>query len=235
MKTLLALISCHSRPAYADAQRETWIPRITAGLDYKFFLGPSERTPREDEVFLQCDDSYQGLPNKVQEVVRWSQAHEYDHILKCDDDVVLLPDQFMNSGFQNYDFVGHKNHDGGSIVIPWGFCYTLSRKAMSFVATAPLPPNNNDEAWIAYLLATHGILLHEDRRYYLYRGKSEDFITPKKRPLRAPRRDHFDFTVDPVPGTFAWAMYISWLGYRELPEARNIEEMKKIFKKAQGL
>ena len=61
-KTLLALITCHTRQAYAQAQRETWIPSIPPGLDYKFFLGPSERIPREDEVFVQCDDSYWGLP-----------------------------------------------------------------------------------------------------------------------------------------------------------------------------
>jgi hypothetical protein len=35
MKTLLALITCHTRTAYADAQRETWIPKIPEGLDYK--------------------------------------------------------------------------------------------------------------------------------------------------------------------------------------------------------
>jgi hypothetical protein len=35
MKTLLALITCHTRTAYADAQRETWIPKIPSGLDYK--------------------------------------------------------------------------------------------------------------------------------------------------------------------------------------------------------
>ena len=233
MKTLLALISCHSRPGYANAQRETWIPKVPQGLDYKFFLGPSDRAPGPDEVFLNCRDEYGGLPNKVQEVVRWSQAHEYDHILKIDDDVILLPEQFMNSGYQNYDFSGHKNTDGGGVAIPWGFCYTLSRKAMEYVALAPLPPNNNDEAWIAHLLASHGIILHEERRYHLYRGRSEDFITPKKRPLRAPRRDHFDFTVDPVPGTFAWCLYISWLGYKNLPTERNIEEMHKVWRKAQ--
>ena len=230
MATLIAIINCHSRLAYADAQRETWIPKIPPGLEYKFFLGPSDRTPREDEVFLQCDDSYGGLPNKVQEVVRWAQARGKDHILKCDDDVVLIPEKFMNSEYQNYDFVGHVNTDRGIVVIPWGFCYTLSRKSMEHVALSALPGNNNDEAWVAHTLAFHGITLHEDKRYHLYRGKSEDFVTPKKRPLRAPKRDKFDFTVEPVPGTFAWCLYVSWLGYRNLSVERNIQEFHKIWK-----
>src|ERR1019366_8732838 len=145
MKTLIALINCHSRKAYADAQRETWIPRVPPGLDYKFFLGPSERTPGPDEVFLPCDDSYRGLPNKVQEVMRWAREHEYEVTAKIDDDVVLKPEQFLMSGCQYQEFSGHTNTDGGAIKIPWGFCYTLGKRAMEIMANAPLPPDGNDE------------------------------------------------------------------------------------------
>ena len=89
MKTLLALITCHARQHYADAQRDTWIPNIPEGLDYKFFLGPSERAPRPDEVFLDCDDSYGGLPSKVQAVIQWALEHGYTNLAKVDDDVVF--------------------------------------------------------------------------------------------------------------------------------------------------
>src|SRR5665213_3967897 len=92
-KTLLGIINCHSRPQYANAQRETWIPKIPSGLDYKFFLGPSERTPGPDEVFLQCDDAYWGLPTKVQAMCRWAFEQGYDTLTKIDDDVILKPSE----------------------------------------------------------------------------------------------------------------------------------------------
>lgn len=230
MKTLIAIINCHSRDAYVDAQRETWIPLIPEGVDYKIFRGRgASREAREDEVFLDCDDSYGGLPNKVQEVIRWALSHEYECMLKCDDDVVLLPRQFMDSGFQQHDFVGHVNEDRTQVRIPWGFCYTLSKRAMEMVSKASLPRNNNDEAWVSHVLFSGGVPLHHDSRYYLHRGKREEFIVPRHRPLRAPKRiEGEESPRDPVKGTFAYCMYLVWGG--RTTDARNIEEMKKVWK-----
>ena len=229
MKSLLALITCHTRSAYANAQRETWIPKIPSGLDYKFFLGPSERIPESDEMFLQCDDSYKGLPSKVQAVCRWALEHEYSSITKIDDDVVFFPEAFAHSGYESCDFKGHTNYDGGRITVPWGFCYTLSRRSMEIMANAALPSNNNDEAWVAYTLAAHGILLQHESRYHLHRGKCQDFIVPTKRPLRAPPRNN-DMGADTPKGGIAYAVYVHWLGFHATPDDMNIKEYHKLYK-----
>jgi hypothetical protein len=235
MATLLALINCHSRPGYANAQRETWIPKIPQGLDYKFFLGPSDRAPRPDEVFLNCRDDYGGLPNKVQEVVRWTLEHGYENMAKIDDDVILKPAEFLSSGFQQHDFVGHTNNDRSVVKIPWGFLYTLSRKAMENMAISELPRDFNDEAWCANTLAYHGILLHHEPRYVLHRGKRSDFIVPTKRPLRAPKPrfdlNYLDVT-DPSNG-IAYCVFLHWLGYHATPDDVNIREYYKLFKETQ--
>ena len=232
MKTLIALINCHARPQYADAQRETWIPSLAAGLDYRFFLGQGNREPKADEVFLPCDDSYRGLPNKVQETVRWALSYGYDYMLKIDDDVVLKPSSFAVSGYHNYDFTGHTNEDRQAVVAPWGFCYTLSRRAMEKVAQAALPPNNNDEVWVANTLAQHGITLHNENRYHLHRGHRQDFTQRTIRPLRAPRRDRPMDEVTPQNG-IAYCVFLHWQGYHATPDEVNIKEYYRLFKETQ--
>ena len=230
MKTLLALINCHSRLAYANAQRETWIPRVPQGLDYRFFLGSSERVPKPDEVFLNCRDDYGGLPNKVQEVIRWALANGYDHMAKIDDDVVLRPSSFLSSGYQNHDFAGHINTDGTTTKIPWGFCYTLSHKAMEIMADAALPNDCNDESWCANTLVKHGILLYNEPRYILHRGKRSDFIQNEKRSIRAPKRPTpFDEGITPSGG-IAYCVFVHWLGYHATPDELNIKEYHKLYK-----
>lgn len=229
MKTLLALITCHTRTAYAQAQRETWIPKIPAGLDYRFFLGPSERTPGPDEVFLDCNDAYWGLPTKVQAVCRWASEQGYDHVAKCDDDVVLKPAEFMASGFHNHDFAGHTNNDGEAVKIPWGFLYTLSRKSMEIVVNAQLPPNHNDEAWVSLNLAQHGILLHHESRYILHHGKRSDFIVPRKRPLRAPPRN-FYMEEETRKDAIATCIFLHFWGYHNTPDEVNIKEFRRLYK-----
>ena len=232
MNTLLALITCHARTAYADAQRETWIPRIPSGLDYRFFLGPSELTPREDEAFLDCNDSYYGLPSKVQAVCRWALERGYDFIAKIDDDVILRPTEFLNSGFQCHDFSGHTNNDHANVKIPWGFCYTLSKQAMNIMASASLPRDFNDEAWCANTLAAHGIFLHHEPRYVLHRGKRADFLSPNKRPLRAPPRMLL-MEEETRRDAIATCIFLHWHGYHATPDDVNIKEYYKMFKETQ--
>jgi hypothetical protein len=232
MKILLAMITCHSRASYANAQRDTWIPKLPPELDYKFFLGPSERVPGLDEVFLDCDDSYGGLPSKVQAVCRWALAQGYDFVAKIDDDVVLRPTLFRDSGFRSHDFVGHTNNDHANVKIPWGFCYTLSRRAMEIMVNAHLPGNHNDEAWCAHTLSAHGIVLHHEPRYYLHRGKRTDFLAPSKRPLRSPPRIVLMEEETRRDG-IAYAVFLHWFGYHATPDDVNIKEYHRLFKELQ--
>lgn len=228
MKVLLAVVNCHTRAAFQQCIRETWLP-LVEGADVKFFLGPSERQPKDDEVFVECDDSYEGLPSKVQALVKWALERDYDYVLKLDDDVVLRPKQFLSTGFQEHDFVGHRN-DVRLFPVPFGFAYWLSKRSMRLVAEAILPADNNDEAWVTKTLAREHIVLNHEPRYIMYAGNKEDFIKPKPRALRAPVRPKGTFPeiIDPSL-VVAWCMYFNWAGHRSTPDERIILEMRKVF------
>ena len=228
MKILIAVVNAHTRLAYQQCICETWFP-LVHGADVRFFLGPSDREPKSDEVFLDCDDSYEGLPSKVRSIMRWEVDHGYDFVLKCDDDVVIKPNALLSSGFINGDFTGHKN-DNRIFPVPFGFCYWLSNRAAKLVSVAELPRDNNDEVWVTSTLSKIGIVLRHDPRYMMYTGKREEFVPNKPRPLRAPPRTRLPESFTDYHLGMAWCMYLNWNGHRCTPDSRVVEEMRKVFK-----
>ena len=225
MRVLIAVVNCHTRQAYQDVIRETWLP-LAQGVDVRFFRGRgANREPLPDEVFLDCGDEYLALPDKVRAIMRWSLEQGYSYTSKVDDDVILIPYKFLASGVYSHDFTGHRN-DIRPYPVPYGFFYTLSKRAMQLVADSELPRDGNDEVYVTSVLSKDGITLHHDNRYVIHTGRQEDFA-PKVRGLRAPKRDKA--WVDPVDGPFAWVMYIPWIGYGNLPHEQNIAEMKRVF------
>lgn len=228
MKTLIAIVNCHNRLDYQQAVRDTWLPFLPSGTDYRFFLGPAERLSKSDEVFLDCDDSYQGLPSKVRGIMRWADEHEYEFVLKCDDDVILKPVRLASSGFQYHDFTGHRN-DIREYPVPYGFCYWLSKRAMKLVACAELPRDNNDEVWVTDTLSKAGIVLHHDERYIMHTGRQEDFVPATSRSLRRPPRLPRDMKYMTPNEPLAYCMYLVWGGYRSVPDEKVIAEMHRVF------
>lgn len=239
MKKLLAVVSCHSREEFSNAIRSTWLPSVPEGLDVRFFRGRgAAREPLADEIWLDCRDDYEGLPNKVQEIVRWAYEHNYEFVLKCDDDVVIKPKELSNSGFENFDFTGSKETacKPNEIQTPYGFCYWLSRKAMALIMAAPLPGqpgsthsnvHNNDEAWISTVLYINNIFLHSDHRYYLHRGGRPKYAI---RFLRAPKRDT-PLIAEPSPDCFAWCVYLNWSGFHKTPREELIKEYYYLYER----
>lgn len=206
-RVLISVISCRARPIPRKLIRDTWVPRVPQGVDLRFFLGRREgihdtslRISETDEVNLDADDSYNGLPEKVQHVFKWALEQGYEYCLKIDEDCVLHPESWAE-GFLRVDFSGPKNTAQPGFVCPWGFCYCLSRSSMEIVVKAALPRTNNDEAWVTSELAKFGVGLTHDPRYVLHKPVYE-----KKRALRAPPR--LVEYVEPVPGAFAWCIFI---------------------------
>lgn len=217
MKNLIAVVTCAQRNAWADAIRKTWAPLFVDVADVVFFVGRDVILP--GTVSLDCDDSYQGLPDKVREIVRWSLARDYDFVMKCDDDVVINPKVLLSSGFESYDFSGHQSSPGSSV--PYGFNYWLSKRALSILSTKDLPFNNNDEAWVAHALRKEGIDLHHDPRYKLHMVYST-----WKDNRRALRKRHTDN--DPRLN------YISWcLHNKAAPLSDALEEFDRLHKRTQ--
>lgn len=216
LKILIAIISCHTRLDWADLQRKTWVPEVK-NADVRFFCGRgAPRATVNDEVILDCDDSYQGLPNKVQEIVRWALERGYDFILKCDDDVVLKPYELLRSDFREFDFTGHQCAENNQV--PWGFNYWLSRKAMEIMVNASLPQGNNDEAWMAHTLNRNGLLLHHEDRYCLHYGRNLG-IQHSKRALRKPLEQ-------PTHKYFSWCMH-----NHDVSKEVIFEEFKRVFER----
>lgn len=223
---LIAIVNCRSRQNWARAIRESWLQRArAAGADVEFFVGRGE-TPVVGAVELDCDDSYQGLPDKVREIVRWALQKGYNFVLKCDDDVVLNPELILASGFDKHDFTGHEHAKGA--IVPYGFNYWLSRRAMELVAYEPLPMgSNNDEAWVTHILKRSGIRLNHDPRYCLHDGFGTVSFNQDRRPLRRHPKQKIDRVL--VPGTFSWCMFINWNGFHATPDEVAIAEFNRVF------
>ena len=46
-----------------------------------------------DEVFLDCPDYYFENSRKMKAIIRYAQEHEYDYLLRLDDDTYFWPER----------------------------------------------------------------------------------------------------------------------------------------------
>lgn len=143
MRLLIGVTNCHkaiypeilnraeppTNASCADAARATWIETANqSSVDVKFFYGrpPAGTLTRRnfwDEVFLDVDDSYDGLTEKVTAMVAWAWEHGYDYFMKVDVDSYVNIPKLLASEFFEWDYAGRG----------WGLGYLLSRRAMQIV------------------------------------------------------------------------------------------------------
>lgn len=184
MKTLIAIISCHNYHARRKAIRDTWLGELQslnnypyearlekpADVQYKFFVGrhsmPTAPTLQSDEVALDVDDGYRGLPAKTQAICRWALENGYEALFKCDDDVYLQPTRLVERGPQG-DYSGRKRGPSGGKPAPYasGFSYWLSARAMKVLAQASLTDDPAEDRWTGNTLLTAGIPCVADYSY----------------------------------------------------------------------
>jgi hypothetical protein len=163
MRVLLAIISCHKRRHFVDAQRATWLAGLS-NADYRIFLGiPTAFEAGADEVVLDVDDSYAGLPEKVKAAYAWALNEQYDYVLKMDDDNVLFPDRFLASGFEKWDYTGTPGSELKDFAA--GFCYCLSARAMKAVVRYPFCTQLGEDRWVAQAIMNDRLAFHADKRY----------------------------------------------------------------------
>lgn len=229
MKSLIAVVNARTRPEWANAVRRSWLPQVPADkADVRFFVGRGGKPVPADTVELDCDDSYQGLPEKVRAIFRWAYEREYGNVLKCDDDVILRPNALLDSGYDRFDYVGRENRKPTDLVpftVPMGFNYWLSNKAMSHVVGAELPKDSNDdELWVARNLHEHSIHLRGDDRYRLHVGQLVNRPIRVNRPLRVGAQAN-----PPVFGTFSWCIFLEGNSGNKIPLTTKIAEFDKVF------
>jgi Galactosyltransferase len=182
MKKLIAIMSCHHKCAWANAQRQTWVKDIVARgyADVKFFLGRPDYDeyagPELDEIWLPVSDGYRSIPLKVKLICQWAVEHGYDLVAKCDDDVYIIPDRFPALPLGG-DYVGRFRTPYGKVYpvhFASGFFYCLTRRAAEIVANTPWNGDWMDERFVATSLAYRGLFGYTDAVSYLVTGPHVD-------------------------------------------------------------
>ena len=89
-----------------QAIRETWGKHV-APADLRFFLPRLRRHELlPDEVYVDVNREYDFVCREVVEILRWSLQEGYDFTYLISNDVFLLPQKLLNSGFEKYDYSG---------------------------------------------------------------------------------------------------------------------------------
>ena len=151
----------------ANAVRQTWyrewLCRYADSVDLKFFLGRCDRSPQENEIFLDCGDSYYGLPEKVRKTYDWAYRAGYDFVAKTDDDVFVHMGRML-ANLSDDDYRGFAIES--DIRYASGTCYWLSRRAMKLVADAEIPKGEwREDLHCGRVLLNNGIQLVNDERF----------------------------------------------------------------------
>ncbi len=193
MKILIAILGCHSRPDYRQAQRETWIPKIPEWVDWRFFIGEPKTDPMFDEVMLDCPDDYQSLCLKTRAVMQWAVKHGYDWVYKCDDDTYVRPRLLMESGFEKHQYYGWTEgrarcSGSAGIRFEWaqgGAGYWVDKNCVSLLAKYMIEKEHCEDIAAGMTLASFGIKPIHDERYYpecfpKHRENPQQFITLHK-------------------------------------------------------
>jgi hypothetical protein len=164
MRPLILITSCQQHLARNQQCRATWLQ--DCNVDYRFVLGNGNSVTFGDELILPVDDSYYGLPAKIQQSHKWALDNGYDYILKTDCDVYVCVARVFNSDFRDYDYTGNFYYPNFCM----GAAYWLSRRATEILVNAPLPlpfAPGGDDVWVGATMTAAEIQGHHESRYYI--------------------------------------------------------------------
>ncbi len=176
MRKLIAIMTCQKNRQKALAQQSTWVADVRAKgyADVRFFYGgPAPAIQFSEDVYLDVDDSYYGIPAKVQAMCRWADRYGYDWMAKVDDDVYVAPERLPYVPFGCADYIGRFRSPYGKVYpvhFASGFTYWLSNHAMLAVAETPLNGDWMDERFVATALARRRIWGYNDPINYVVSG-----------------------------------------------------------------
>ena len=175
MKALIAVYTC-SRPKYQERLKtlqDTWIPLAAPYHDIRVF----------DGARLGVSDDYWSLPQKTKALCKYAIQHEYDYLLKVDDDTYVHPDK-LSIPSADYTGIRIKANDLGfpptfptmpKGTYPYdyasGGAYWLSRKAMEIIVATDINDWAEDR-WVGQALARNGINFVELPDYLFYCERS---------------------------------------------------------------
>ena len=175
MKKAIIILTCPKFTARAQACRDTWA--ATSLIPVHFLTGA-------DLGCHETDDEYRLLPRKTAAMVKWALDMKFDRVWKCDDDVMVVPENIQAPAGSDYSGLCLANHPHATFAR--GFFYHLSRRALEILASDPPAPERlwAEDRWVARSLYVAGIeVVADERIFYVpsatFRGRSLKNIHPK--------------------------------------------------------
>lgn len=111
-RIVLGILSCQKNARKRRAVDSTWARRVRETGVQTYFLVGRPGSPEEvvgDILYLDCDDSYRGLSEKVVAFLRFAQANfQFDYIFKCDDDTYIDFEKWIRIPFETAEFTSGK-------------------------------------------------------------------------------------------------------------------------------
>lgn len=164
MKVLVLTTSCAAdRGGSQQVARETWVGAWGHLVDHRFVLGKGNRDTVPSELIVDAPDDYFGVPFKDQAAWHWAIANGYDYVFQTSVDTYVAVPRLLQSGFEQWDYIGRRCTNGPHA--SGGAGYWLSRKALD-ILVAETPHRNYEDLWVGETLASHGIPVFNDERYW---------------------------------------------------------------------
>ena len=159
--------------------RQTWLSHWGHLIDYKFVVGNGYPVSRQDEILFPIDDSYSGLPAKIQASHKWALEQGYDFILKTDCDIYLHIPRSLESGFEKFPYSGNHYYKESAYPFALGAAYWLDKKASEILCATAIPPfgtDGGDDMWVGRVMRDNKIQLHDEPRYYVGNAPNWDEV-----------------------------------------------------------
>jgi hypothetical protein len=173
MKTLIAVLTCARYLERRNACRDTWVSwvsKLNPDADVLFFTGRESCVDDScgDIVRLDCPDDYRQLPQKTIKLIEYAASHDYDLLVKTDDDTYLLPLPGHIAEFAKHECVGSvrpRPQHNEFIAYAQGGCYSLNRRAIDAVLKhRDLFTSGLEDGTVGKALSLEGIKpTHSDR------------------------------------------------------------------------
>lgn len=173
-RPIILITTCSWHLHRNEQCRATWLREWGGLVDYKFVFGNGWTPRRDDEMAFPVDDTYNGLPAKVQASHKWAREQGYTHILKTDCDMYVHVPRLLRSGFEQFPYSGNLYYPE----FVMGAAYWLDQHATDILAHAALPypgAPGGDDVWVGRVMAENGIVAHDDKRYHI--GENPDWDT----------------------------------------------------------
>lgn len=184
-RILVGLFSCWAHRWQQDAIRKAWLLDLAAlGMEYRFFLGVGGQGElAQDEVGLDCGDSYQDLTHKLRAMCEYSAQGGY-RLFKADLDTYVNPGRLATAIDYHADLQGcftvraprpQRVYSGLDLQGRCDYCCggagtLVSPRALEVLACSQEGGYGGaSDEWMGHKLGGRGMrFLHDPR--FLYRG-----------------------------------------------------------------